>query len=98
MRVIIHADAKKELADAAEFYESRVPGLGLEFIELAIEATQAIGRQPKRYGIGVSGTRRFMMSRFPYAIPFLETTDAVWILAFAHTSRRPGYWKNRVPS
>jgi len=97
MRVIIHADAKKELADAVEFYESRVPGLGVEFFDLAIEAVQAIGRQPKRYGVGVSGTRRFPMGRFPYTIPFLETADAIWILAFAHSSRRPGYWKNRKP-
>lgn len=33
--------------------------------------------------------------RLRYAIFYLLTPDAVTVIAIAHTSRRPGYWRNR---
>ena len=36
------------------------------------------------------------MARFPFTIRYLELQDCIWIVAFAHTSRKPGYWKARL--
>ena len=33
MRVVYHPDAAEELVESAQFYESRVPGLGSEFLD-----------------------------------------------------------------
>lgn len=41
MRVTHHSAASNELTEAAEFYESRTPGLGLQFVE---EVELAIAR------------------------------------------------------
>jgi len=32
---------------------------------------------------------------FPYSIVFYERKDEIVIVAFAHSSRRPGYWRSR---
>jgi hypothetical protein len=36
------------------------------------------------------------MERFPFAIYYADLPLAIWILAFAHTSRKPGYWLRRL--
>jgi hypothetical protein len=35
------------------------------------------------------------VKRFPYKIVYRERADDLYIVAIAHTSRRPGYWKDR---
>src|SRR5439155_23809272 len=40
--------------------------------------------------------RRAPVKRFPYHVVYLETSEAIRILAFAHDSRRPGYWYHRA--
>jgi hypothetical protein len=48
-----------------------------------------MGRRPRN-------RRRFLLHRFPYLLIYREREDGViQILAVAHTSRRPGYWKER---
>jgi toxin ParE1/3/4 len=36
------------------------------------------------------------MQRFPYIIFYEELDAHLWIYAFAHSKRRPGYWLKRV--
>lgn len=41
--------------------------------------------------------RKVRVDRFPYSIIFrLLDKDTVQVLAVAHGSREPGYWKNRL--
>jgi hypothetical protein len=36
------------------------------------------------------------VKRFPYVVIFtIRNAETVRVLAFAHTRRRPGYWKKR---
>jgi hypothetical protein len=37
------------------------------------------------------------MERFPFIIHYLDMPDRIWIVAFAHTSRKADYWKRRIP-
>jgi hypothetical protein len=37
------------------------------------------------------------MQRFPFVIYYLDMPDRIWIVAFAHASRKPNYWKTRIP-
>jgi hypothetical protein len=93
--VIIHAEAEVELSESIAFYERRRTGLGVEF-ERAIRAiVVGIPSNPQRYPLQNDGTRRVAMKRFPFGIHYVELPNTIWILAFAHTSRKPGYWRSR---
>lgn len=95
-QVIIDSDAEEELAESVAFYERRQPGLGLEFEQEAREAVRTIQLYPERHPLQRGGTRRLVLERFPYVIHYADLAAAIWILAFAHTSRRPGYWRRRL--
>jgi plasmid stabilization system protein ParE len=94
-------EASAELEDAAVWYESQWSGLGLEFVEAVDAALQQVARWPQ-IGRRVPGVpndvpaRRFPVNRFPYYIAYLEWNDVIRLLAFAHDSRKPGYWFSRI--
>ena len=94
-QVIIDSEAEVELAESVDFYERRVPGLGWRFSQAAKLAVGAIQKAPERHPQQKDGTRRFVMERFPFVIHYLDLPETIWILAFAHTSRKPGYWRRR---
>jgi toxin ParE1/3/4 len=96
--LILEEEAELELAGSIAFYEERMSGLGLDFEAAARRALKIITRAPKRWPIGKHGTRRFVMRRFPFVIHYLDMPDRIWIVAFAHTSRKPNCWKTRLPS
>lgn len=95
-QVIISSEAENELSESVDFYERRVPGLGLAFERKAREAVQTIRAAPDRHPLRTDGTRRLVMERFPFVIHYVELADTIWVLAFAHTSRKPGYWQPRL--
>jgi hypothetical protein len=43
-----------------------------------------------------TGTRRYLLKRYPYAVIYRELDDLIWVVAVAHGKRRPGYWKSRT--
>ncbi len=88
-QIIIHEKAEEELWHSVEYYEDKVAGLGLDF-EKEIQRHHNINTESKY------GARRYLLHRFPYFIYCDEYEDYIWIIAFAHTSRKPYYWKNRI--
>lgn len=100
-RVRIHAAAAEEAAEAAAWYENERSGLGAEF-QQALDAALDLLEEEIVPLISVPGAaaargvKRLLLRRFPYAVIVHERTAEVVVLAFAHTSRRPGYWRERL--
>jgi hypothetical protein len=92
----IHEAAQLELAESVAFYERRQTGLGLEFEAATREGVDSICQSPERCPLRKDGSRRYIMRRFPVIIHYFIMSDYVWIVAFAHASRRPGYWRRRL--
>ncbi len=92
---ILH-EAEMELWEAVEFYENRCAGLGLDFEKEIKAALELIQQSPRRWPIRKDGTRRYLIHRFPYFIVYVFHKDNVWVIAFAHCRRRPGYWSGRA--
>ncbi|HVQ39806.1 MAG TPA: type II toxin-antitoxin system RelE/ParE family toxin [Pyrinomonadaceae bacterium] len=96
----IHRLAEDELTAAASWYEAKRAGLGDSLLDLIDSIVDRIcsGSFPGSPAPGVAiekGTRRVLLQRFPYSIVFYERKNEVVIVAFAHSSRRPGYWRSR---
>jgi len=97
----IHRLAEDELADVASWYEARQTGLGIAFVDLVDKAIAAIQSGVLHTspvpGVQAKGARRILLRRYPYSIVLFERKDEIVIVAFAHHSRRPGYWRLREP-
>jgi hypothetical protein len=100
-RVRILDAAAEEATEAAAWYERQRPGLGAEF-ERAVEAAldlleEEIVPLTAMPGLaGKRGARRLILKRFPYDVVVSERTDELVVVAFAHHSREPGYWRARL--
>ena len=46
--------------------------------------------------IGRSRFREFVMNQFPYSLILEEFPDRIRVVAFAHHSREPGYWRDKA--
>lgn len=96
-----NAEAEEEFRHYIRWYENETAGLGDRLwseIEAAIElisARPAIGEVVRR--IRVRGTvRRIPLRHFPFLLVYREHHDHLEIVALAHTSRKPNYWRGRL--
>lgn len=96
MPVTILDEAQAELREAVQFYEDKRPGLGFDLAVEAESAVELIQRAPDRWQLRDDGTRRYLLHRFPYIVVYLVLNDHIWVIAFAHCRRRPGYWSERA--
>ena len=91
---------EEELRAAARWYEDRNAGLGEDLISAVKAALQAMQEAPESHApLGRSGKfcfRQAPVRRFPYRVVFLELDDELLVVAVAHQSRRPGYWRSRL--
>ena len=93
-----HPEARWEYREAAAFYESRRPGLGAAF---SVEVEATIGRileAPKRWRRVEQDVHCCRTRTFPFAILYSIDHDSVLIVAVMHLRRKPGYWRERLPS
>jgi len=91
-----HPEARAELLDAAEFYESRSPGLGGRFLDDVERGLTASSESPQTWPVLSGEIRRYLLRPFPYGLLFRDSTPQVLILAVMHLHREPGYWKARL--
>lgn len=93
--VVFETAAQIELTEAKEWYDSRRPGLGDEFLDEAQRITKLVRAYP-RAGPAVSRrSRQMRLKVFPYAIVYQILPDHIKIIAVAHLHRRANYWKPR---
>lgn len=95
-RFRILPEAAAELAAAAEWYESRRSGLGVELIATIDAALEAILATPLACAAWRQNYRRYTVRHFPYVVFFTLAEDDIEVVAFAHSKRKPGYWLHRA--
>jgi toxin ParE1/3/4 len=88
--------AREEFLAAAHHYDTAAPGLGHDFIAAVERAVARIAAFPEHGSPHLMGTRRVVLRRFPFSVVYLLEPEAVLVVAVAHHSRRPGYWRDRV--
>ncbi|MDH4083001.1 MAG: type II toxin-antitoxin system RelE/ParE family toxin [Nitrospira sp.] len=93
--VSYHRLARRELNEAAQYYESESPGLGSAFLDEVERCTQVIANFPEAGPLITETIRRRLLLRFPYALLYTIKSDRVRVLAVMNLKRRPMYWVGR---
>jgi plasmid stabilization system protein ParE len=96
-RIHFHPGAIRDARIARFWYEDRSPQAARAFAAELKRGVDLIREAPERWPVSLRRTRRYVLHRFPYSIVYRLLDDGVWILAVAHSSRRPAYWKSRTP-
>ena len=100
-RVELDDEVAAEIEEAAGWHAERdatLPGRLLAEVDAAVIA---LAQRPKRFPrvLGLptgADVRRARLRRFRYTLVFVETDEAIRIIAMAHLRRRALYWAGRV--
>jgi plasmid stabilization system protein ParE len=93
------AAAEEYLAGTQYYLEHASPLVAAAFVAEVEAAIQKLLTSPASWAvIDEPDIRRYLLTRFPYSIYYCwdAEKDRVSIYAVMHSSRRPGYWRERL--
>jgi len=95
--VELHEEAAAEYDEAFNWYLSRSSNAALRFDAAVEQGLVQIAQAPHRWPRSFQQTRKYLLTDFPFILVYREgVTGVIQILAVAHTSRKPEYWKQRL--
>jgi plasmid stabilization system protein ParE len=96
-KIQFHDEAAAEYDASFDWYLEHNPDAARRFDQEVEHPIAQILKAPHRWAPGQFDTRRYLLRRFPFLLIYRERGfDEIQIIALAHTSRRPGYWKTRL--
>ena len=90
-KAVFSSSAAKELQDSFNWFESRIKGLGLRFVNFIDMTLELILQNPKGFPNKKGSYREAALKIFPYQIiyEYIEQKQTVYILHVFHTKRHP---------
>lgn len=95
-RLALSPAALDDLRAAADWYDTRRPGLGDEFVGQVELCFSRIEQRPRFFPEGSDGVRTALLRRFPYAVLFRIGGERIEVLAVWHWHRAPWGWLERL--
>lgn len=95
MNVSLASEAEQELVEGALYAREANEELGQAFISEFERSATLLTEQPFLGSVWRGVVRRLPMRRFPYSIIYYVRESEVRVLAIAHQSRKPGFWRGR---
>ena len=96
-----HPEARAEFLAEVEYLNEERSGLGDEFEQALYAATDLIEMWPHAGALWPDldtsiAVRSLGVRRFPFRVVYINEGSPFTVVAVAHTSQDPGYWKHRV--
>jgi plasmid stabilization system protein ParE len=88
--------ARRDLLEAALYYDRRVEGLGKDFFAEVQRVLERVLDHPESAPELRQGVRMARVSRFPYNVLYRMQGDDLLVLAVSHQSRKPDHWESRL--
>ena len=88
-------EALDDALAADSWYRAHSASAADAFLAEVERAVARITETPGRWPGYLTGTRRFLLRRFPFFVVYRLRSDLILIVAIAHARRRPGYWRGR---
>jgi plasmid stabilization system protein ParE len=96
MKLSILSVAEVEFSDAASYYEDAEPMLGEVFVEHVTRSINVLSKNPLIGHLIGKRVRKIALRKFPYSLIYVASDDEIVIVAIAHQSRKPRYWRDRL--
>lgn len=93
--VVFRPLAGADAAEARAWYAGTSSATAERFVDALAEAVSVISEYPYAFQRVHSDTRRAVLRRFPYAVYYRITADAVIVLA-VHGRQDPAHWTART--
>ena len=90
-------EAAAEVECVTGGYEARAAGLGSRFRTEIESVCAAIVQHPLLWRLRPGGYRRVNLPGFPYYVAFVSDEEQALVIAVAHSSRHPHYFRKRIP-
>jgi toxin ParE1/3/4 len=96
-----HPAARDELRAAVRYGEAERTGRGALLEAAVSQVLRRVRRLPRsapRWSRlrGSFEVRKAVVKRHPYLVVYGILSEHIVILAIAHTSKKPGYWRERI--
>lgn len=88
-------EARQEFLDAISHYKEIRIDLGSRFKQEVDRSVLWVADHPELYRTRPGSYRRINLRVFPYYVPYIIRGETLWILAVAHSARKPLYWISR---
>ena len=98
MKLRVTSNVRREIREAAEYYETELPGLGDRFWQEVDAHIHWILENPTVPRLRSGDYRRVNLSVFPYYIAYALRGETIVLLAVAHARRKPHYWMEKKDS
>ncbi len=89
--------AAEEIEQERQWYRERSVVAEAAFQRELDRAVESVLEAATRWPQYIAGTRRYLFSTFPFSFIYFVEGESVFVVALAHQSRRPGYWRERLP-
>ena len=96
--ILFRSEAAHELATDVRYYDDKYAGRGQRFAGAVDRTLALITEIPLAFPILYEpDIRSAKVTRFPYRIVYVVIDANIDVLVVAHSKRRPGYWRDRLP-
>jgi ParE toxin of type II toxin-antitoxin system, parDE len=87
----------EDIKETNDFYNSRLKGLGKEFIAVVKQEFKTISQHPLLFEVKYKNTRIAFIKRFPFGIHFeiQENKNCIVVKGVYHTARNSEIWYER---
>ncbi len=93
-----HYLADREIIRAhARYIRDGGATVGNKFLVAMDQAIHRVSSMPKSCSPHLVGTRMARVPGFRHWVVFIEESHRILIVSLMHSSRRPGYWRRRLP-
>ena len=88
--------AKDEVLDATDWFIERNPSVAIEFLDAVRARVDQAMEFPGAGAREAGGCRSLPVGKYSFRMIYRVKGQTLEVLALAHTSREPGYWKDRL--
>jgi plasmid stabilization system protein ParE len=96
LKLAFHSEARRDRRDATLWYRAESLDLAKRFAAEVATTLKRISKSPLQFPATDDDCRAALLMNLPYRIIFYYTPALIVIIAIAHTSRHPDYWRNRL--